>query len=409
MAITTKGYQIIQKIGADEYLLVHPETDANFVKVAAAGITADNVSDAIEEVVGKISAIPSGGSVYQLQKTSLDTPDDTVLATVSTPNDGDVAVVTTIVDGVTYSVGSYYYDSGWVAIDGNVDADKVILRKNFVLAGNYTSVGNLSKGSTSATVETESKGKSVEAFLESMLSKEEQPVIATAVSASITLSGAGAKEVGSAFTPTYTTSFNKGKYTYEPADTGVTVTGYEVTDTNGAEAATASGSFVQFTVGDDTKYNITAKITYSDGAVALTNLGNPSNPIVQIKGSTITKTSGSVTGYRAMFVYVGTNVETLNGAWVRTNGTNKGNSTAPGTLTISEGTKRVMIAVPASKNLSLKSVIDVDGMGLDVKDNFTHLTLPVAGANGYTAADYDVWYVDNVNGLAATKYTVTLG
>ena len=110
-----------------------------------------------------------------------------------------------------------------------------------------------------------------------------------------------------------------------------------------------------------------------------------------------------------MFTYVGTDITDLNGAWVRAKGVNKGNSVAPGTLTVAEGTKRVMFAVPVLKKLTLKSVIDVDGMGLDVKDNFKHVVLSVEGANKYAGVDYDVWYVDNANGLAATKYTVTLG
>lgn len=409
MTVTEKGYQMIQKIAADEYLVLHPETDADIVKVAASGITATTVKGALEEIAAKVGAIPTGGNVYQLTKTSLDASDDTVLSGITDPKGGDVAVISTITDGVTYSVSSYYYDNSWVAIDGNVDADKVILRKNFTLAGNYTAVGNLNKGSDAATQETDSKGKSVEKFLEDMLSKEEQPAIVANVSAGVTLTGAGAKEVGTSFTPAYTTSFDKGKYSYKPDDTGVTVTSYEISDTSGNEATTASGTFAAFTVEDDTNYKITAKITYSDGDVALTNLGNQSNPAVKITGASITKTTAVVTGYRPMFVYVGTNIDELNGAWVRTNGTNKGNSTAPGTLTITEGTKRVMIAVPASKGLSLKSVIDVDGMGLDVKDNFSHATLSVAGANSYAGADYDVWSVDNPNGLAATKYTVTLG
>lgn len=226
---------------------------------------------------------------------------------------------------------------------------------------------------------------------------------------SITLSGAGAKEVGTEFTPSYSTSFNKGSYSYEPKDTGVSVTKYEITDTDGNTASTASGSFTKFTVDDDTNYSITAKITYSDGAIAKTNLENDSNPVVRIAAGSLTKTSAVVTGYRPMFTYVGTDVTTLDGAWVRSKGSNKGNSVAPGDLSIAEGTKRVMFAVPKAKNKTLKSVIDVDGMGLDVKDNFTHMELEVAGANGHTAAVYDVWYVDNANGLSKTTYKVTLG
>lgn len=408
MAVTTVKYQSLQKVAEEEYLLLHPETDAEIVKVAAAGITATNVQDALVEIAEKIGAIPTGADVYQLTKTGLDTADSTILATVSSPKNGDIAVISTVVSGVTYSVSSYYYDDEWVAIDGNVDADKCILRKDFVLAGNYTSVGNINKGSNSATKTYNSKGKSVQAFLEEVVSKEEQPSITANVGGSITLTGSGAKEVGTEFTPAYTTTFNKGSYTYGP-DTGITPSKYEVSDTDGNTADTATGGFDKFTVGDDTSYKLTVKITYPQGAIAKTNLGNNSNPVVRIAAGSITKESGTVTGYRSMFTYVGTNISAITGAWIRANASNKGNSVTPGTLTIAEGTKRVLIAVPKAKGKTLTSVIDVDGMGLDVKDNFTHTIVSVEGLNGYAAAEYDVWYVDNANGLAATKYTVTLG
>jgi bacillopeptidase F (M6 metalloprotease family) len=66
-----------------------------------------------------------------------------------------------------------------------------------------------------------------------------------------------------------------------------------------------------------------------------------------------------------------------------------------------------MIAVPGSH--SLTSVIDVDGMGLDVKENFTTTTgVKVNGANDYEAADYTVFLCENENGMSATKFTFTI-
>lgn len=53
----TKKYQIIQKTAVDEYLLLHPETDAEAVLLAAEGITATNVKDALIELQGKISGV----------------------------------------------------------------------------------------------------------------------------------------------------------------------------------------------------------------------------------------------------------------------------------------------------------------------------------------------------------------
>lgn len=63
MATTTKKYQIIQKEAADQYLLLHPETEADIVLLAAEGITATNVKDAIIELKDLISDITGGGVV----------------------------------------------------------------------------------------------------------------------------------------------------------------------------------------------------------------------------------------------------------------------------------------------------------------------------------------------------------
>lgn len=383
--------------------------DKNKFKIGD-GITRWTELDYTFDLEAIVELLSDKSQLYELTKTSLETTDDTTLATVSTPIKGDVAVIQTTVDGEEYGRSAYYHNgTKWVAITGNVDADKCILTQDFVLAGSYTSVGNFNKGSAAATKTESAQGESVQAFLMRMLSKEEQPTITANVSATVTLTGAGAKEVGTTFSPSYTTTFNKGQYSYAPNDTGVTVTSYEISDTADHTASTASGSFASFTVADNTNYQITAKFNYSAGAVAKTNLGNNSNPEVKIVAGSLTKTTGTVTGYRPMFVYVGTNVAELTGAWIRTNATNKGNSVAPGDLAIDEGTKRVMFAVPKTKGKTLQSVIDVDGMGLDVKGNFTHVELDVAGANNYAAATYDVWYLDNANGLAATTYKVSLG
>lgn len=376
------------------------------------GITAWNDLGYTYDLSALAGKIGSKAQIYTLTKDSRETTDEATLATITSPQNSDVAVIKTIIDEVEYELSAYYYDgvnTQWVAINGNVDADKVILTEDFVLAGNYINVGNFNKGSNAATKTVTAKGGSVQSLLTKMFSEELQPSITANVSGGVTLSGAGAKEVGTEFTPSYSTSFNKGSYSYEPKDTGVSVTKYEITDTDGNTASTLSGSFTKFTVGDETNYSITAKMTYSDGAIAKTNLGHDSNPVVKIAGGVLTKTSGAVTGYRPMFTYVGTDTTALDGAVIRSKGANKGNSVAPGDLAIAEGTKRVMFAVPKAKNKTLKSVIDVDGMGLDVKDNFTHVELDVAGANGYKAATYDVWYVDNANGLSKTTYKVTLG
>ena len=63
MAGTTKTYQILQEVGEDEYLLLHPETSAENVLVDVDGITADDVAGAISELHEQLEGVTGGGVV----------------------------------------------------------------------------------------------------------------------------------------------------------------------------------------------------------------------------------------------------------------------------------------------------------------------------------------------------------
>lgn len=99
-----------------------------------------------------------GGTVYAGTKEDLSASDDSVIAayfkahTDVAVKKGDVFVVTTTVGNSTYEKSAYFYDGkAWVAMSGNVDADKVILRENITLAGGYTQVGGLIEYVTSGS------------------------------------------------------------------------------------------------------------------------------------------------------------------------------------------------------------------------------------------------------------------
>ena len=315
---------------------------------------------------------------------------------------GDVMLVSNTL-GVK---SAYQYDGGWIACDGNVDASKVIMPFDITLAGSYTQVGNLSKTST-GTATFAVKGKSVAQALQEMLSKREQPKIKTQPSVSLTASS-GAKEVGTKITPEWSASLNAGAYTYGPA-TGLTASSWEISDTDGNKASAANGKFAEITVGDSTNYRISAKANYAAGAIAVDNLGDPSNPTVQIAAGSKSANGGYITGYRAWFMYVGESLDAVDSAFIR--GTSNMGST-PATqsgVDIPAGTKRVMVAIPTTSSLKLKQVIDVDGMGLDVFGNFAPTTVDVEGLNGYAAKAYNVWVAENANGMAATHYNLVIG
>lgn len=361
------------------------------------GVDDEKINDLISQ---------SRDSFYSVVRNEGETDNEAITRALggSTAVKGDVCVIKTALgtDPESYSHMGYVFDgSNWGAMDGNINSENVIIGKDLVFAGSYSSVGNVSKGTTIQ------KGKTLDQLLTAMFTQELNPSKPTP-SCSVTLTGAGAKEVGETFTPAYTTSFDPKSYDYAPTATGVTATGWEVTDTNGVKKTTATGSFDGFTVEDNTNYKLTAKATHGNGNVPKTNLSND-YPASQIKaGTTAVASSAAVTGYRKWFTYVGTDLTALTSDVIRTKGTSKG---AAGTnfnvnLTIPAGTKRVYVAIPASKNKALSSVIDVDGMGLDVKGNFTKQIVSVEGANGYTAVDYDVFIVENLAGLAATTYQI---
>lgn len=350
---------------------------------------------------------------------------------------GDVAIVKALISEGKYSYTSYVYDPeldvegddssfGWSAMDGNYSASNVFLKKGITLSGDYgkdsrndsiTSIGNYRIGDTIAA------GTSLESVFMNMLSKRLQPsATPTAPAASITLYTdgstkkvtAGVVEVGTTINPYYVASLTAGSYTYGPA-TGVAATSYAVTSTgrktvDGAtaetvedSATTASGSFTSFVVDDDTSYSVSVSIEHNEGVPAIDNLGDPANPEVKIPSGTKTKTSGTVSGYRAWFCGYknGTNAladaTAITGEQVRALG-NAANGSWKSSMDVAQ-MKQMFFAAPKGKGY--KPVI---------KDSATKapqtvegpITVSVEGKDGFTAIDYDVWYVANASAASGT-------
>ena len=198
-------------------------------------------------------------------------------------------------DGTTnWTALEAFYDPS--QITGNVDADTLYFTKDLVFTQAFGKYAPDSSGSV--TIPTETNDMSIQDLLENAFSEEKNPTI-TQPSTSVTLTGAGAKEVGTEFTPSYSVGFNPGSYQYGPA-TGVTATAYAVTDTNSGSASTQTGSFTQFTVEDGTNYKVSVTTTHTAGAVPKTNLGND-YASGQIQAGTKTASSSAVTGFRSMF------------------------------------------------------------------------------------------------------------
>ena len=276
-------------------------------------------------------------------------------------------------------------------------------------------------------------GMTMSQWIADALKKTVEPTIKrypnAGLSASCSNSGASL-EIGSYITSvSYTGSLSEdGDYETNGKETASGIVAddlaWEVTlgDDATTKKTTATGSYttniqINSTTANTVYATVKAKATLSlDNVVTPTNNLGEANADVKIKGFDANGTTEKsltadvkASGYRNTWYYVGTDdTFELTSANIRNKFTAKNaNTTSFGTVTIPGGTKRVAFAVLGDK--TLKSVIDVDGQNLDVKANFTKETIAIEGANGFEAANYSVFHFENSNGVAATKYTVTIG
>ena len=275
-------------------------------------------------------------------------------------------------------------------------------------------------------------GMTMSQWIADALKKTVEPTIKRYPNAGLTAScsNTGASlEIGSYITSvSYTGSLSEdGDYETNGKETASGIKSSDLTwevtlgDDATTKKTTATGSYATNIQINSTTANTVYATVKAQATLSLANVVTPVNNLgeananVKINGfdaagTTVKNLSADVkaSGYRNTWYYVGTDYTTaLDSNFFRTSATAKNaNTTSFGTVTIPAGTKRVAFAVLGDKTLS--SVIDVDGQGLDVKANFTKETVAIKGANDYEAANYTVFHFENENGVAATKYTVTI-
>ncbi len=434
-AIAKTGHAKFQKVDAvpeaaaagENVLYLVKNTGTNhydiYAKIDGAVELLDDTTVSLDDYVTEESLAEAlsglgGGALYTGTKTDLETADSAVIEAYFTqhsevtPKTGDVFLVTTIVDAVTYEKSSYQYTgTDWEAVTGPVDANKVMLRDDIILAGNYSQVGNITK-SANGTATLPAKGKSMAAVLTDILSKRLQPGTPTQPSISgFALTGAKAVEAGTKLAnAAYTAAtLNPGTYQYGP-ETGVVATNWKVEritdqgtvqvaseDAASLTAGTDNNDGAGFQIGDQggegvvnsLKYKLT--VTHGAGVTAKDNLGSDSDPAVSITAGTKTKETGAYTAFRNVFYGASTTKPTLDSAAIRAL-TATGKPYAAGTLTINipAGAQRVVVACIAGKT-GVTKVINETAMNADVTSTFAKSTVPVEGAEGYTAVDYNVW------------------
>lgn len=409
------------EIAADGTLTVKHAADADTLNGVAAEeyVTKTTLNDLVKMPI-----------VYSLTADIADADADK-LATITTPKANDIAIIAKSVDGTVCSTTSYiYYDEEWHALCGKVTAEDVVFTSDITLAGDYTAVGNITKGKTE-TKTLAAKGKTLANIMSEIFTKKLQPSItANPAVSGFSLSGAGAVEAGTKLNTVSfgTASLSAGSYTYGPA-TGITAKSYSVArvtnvaDLNKEVATAASGTDTNdgngFIIGDQggdgvvnsLKYTVT--VSHDSGAVAKDNVGGDSNPVVQIAAGSKTQTTAAYTPYRNSFY--GTLDDTFDAtadsaaSTIRTL-TKSGKALAQGnsfTISIPEGKKSCVFAYPATLR-DVSSVIYKEGMNSDVKDTFTKYTVTVPGANGYTGITYKVYVFNAEGGISARTYTVTI-
>lgn len=292
-----------------------------------------------------------------------------------------------------------------VLTKGNLKLENVYLTEGFTFTKPVGTVTIPSSGSTKYG----EADQSLKSFFTGLFAQTVDPVV-TQPSASISLTGAGAKEAGTKVTPAYAASLNPGSYQYGPA-TGITAKTYSVS--NGTVTKdTATGSFDEIQVTDGMNYKLTATITYDASENAPLNNVETAVPSLKIAAGSKSATSASITAYRNTFYGSITNKEgTPDNAVIRAlSGKSNSNWAKGKTFNCPEavGAMRVIIAVPAP--LQCTSIKDVNGLNAEAKSAFKQISVNVEGANGYEAKAYNVYYKDNASACdKANNWAVTLG
>lgn len=284
---------------------------------------------------------------------------------------------------------------GEVSID-EIDAEKVFFSTDLITT---KAIGNITLTNGQATINA--KGKNLKQVWNTIFVKEQNPS-RTNPSVTLTFNQAGEYELGTKIRPKFTAKFNAGSYTYGPA-TGVKVTSWKFTDTEGNELTLNSTETTltdkvfpdfELQVVDSTEYTITARAYHTEGAVPVTNVGNP-YPSYKIAAGSKSKTSGMITGYRKSFYGTVDNKNTVTASVIR--GLDSSDTAlADGDSFVVEvpvGALRVIIAYPLALR-DITSIKDVNASRSEISSSFKLQKIDVPGANGYKPKSYKVYTMD---------------
>lgn len=345
---------------------------------------------------------------------------------------GDIGVVKVAIAADKYQYTAYVYNgTAWTAMDGNYSSDSIYFDENLTVT---TPIGTITQemideGGGSTTLD--SSNKNITQVLSALLAEEKDPTVSLPQVSFTTAGNTG--EVGTTFTlPTatfkvtsvgsYTYGSTDGTNRYEADETGVIFASGDVNLTQGNNkksnttamvkdsslSITATGSNTYTDNGTSFTFSATAAYTASANRVPVTNLGNAKNDL-KIAGSDITVNNAvaTFTGYRNSFYGSSVNAVDLTSVNIRGLSGKSKSSSSSFKVTIVEGARQVIIAVPDGRKVT--KVADEGAFGTDIFSEFA-LTeaIPVEGANGYTAKNYNVYVYSPKTALGANTYTVTV-
>ncbi len=367
--------------------------------------TTKAVSDAIAAAVDGIDLTPYDAAYVNVEAKAAEGTSGTILTfTTKGGSTKDITIADLFLTAASYDNGTHILTLT-VGEDQTVEvnleelvpqavntsqvamADEIIVN----VAG-QDGIGNFKNGSKVDPSEI----ADLQTFLVKLMSQDTNPQV-TQPSASINLTGAGAKEVGTKYTPKYSANLNPGSYSDNKdgaQPTGVTATTWAVTDTNSGSADTQTGAFSEFTVEDSTNYKVSVTVSYGDGNIPTTYLGTP-YPDGQIKAGSKTASSSAVTGFRnCWWGFKGaSNLIADPGAITKDEIKALGNSNRnkPTSLTATD-MQQMFFAIPEGQATSLSIVGTNSPLPQTVQGP---VTVQVGGVDDYSPINYSVFYVSN--------------
>ena len=341
---------------------------------------------AVEKAINDATKNLHTTDVYQ-KEIALGGDKAAALAEITSPVKGDIAIIKERLEGGKYQYTAYVRgETNWEAMDGNYDAENVYFQKDLTITAPIGVQTIPSSGSKTLST----TGKNIKQVFDMIVAEEKNPST-TQPTVALNSSNIGDKEVGTNIAIAYSFATNPGSYTYGPA-TGVTFSGYEATF-NGETLTGASGTFASIQVTDSTSLSISGKCSSSEGAIPLTNLGNPYEA-GKIAAKNYTPSKGTLKGFRGWFYgyYNGDQAiadpAAITSDQLRAFGADKKNF--PTSMSTSK-MQQMFFAAPKGKVSSVSISNAVNGAPLTVVKG----TCSVEGANRYNAVEYDLFYVAN--------------